>query len=204
MLKFEAGKIVVEDDSHLVPGPLKTLYTNDRSSGKKFFNEAITYAYFMYKKGSMYSSLFIKDRAREVSYKYFGDSLYWKKFEENDAFDSFKKYYEALQYDAEERAVIALENEIEEILLHLKDIKYFIEDYVDIEIEVPTYDGSKETTLKRIKKEIQISNYKQKKDALVAIGEIIKIRKLLKEEIKTKSIEKKVEAGRSLLDRGKL
>lgn len=202
MLKWDAGKVVVVDDAHKVKGELRTLYTNDRSASKKFFRDAITYAYFMYMKNSMYKSLFPKDRAKEVSVKYFGDAQKWKKFEYNDAFADFRKYYESIQYDAEERALIALETEIEDMILHLKDVKYFINDTVDVEIDVPSYDGSEETIRKTIKKEIQISNYKEKKNALMAIGDIIKTRKLLKEEIKIKVVEQKNHASKSLLDRG--
>jgi len=199
MLKWDAGKVVLEDGAEEIP-VIKKLYSNDKSKNKKFYNEALTYAYFMYKKGSMYAQSFPKDRAVEVCQIYFGDITYWKKFELNDAFANFKDYYEAIQFDAEERALIALEEEIEDLILHLKDIKYFTEETITVEINIPEYKGSEVMVPTLVKQKVKISNYAEKDKALKAMADVIKTRKLLKEAVKVKGIEKKNVAGKSLLD----
>lgn len=204
MLKYEEGKVVPIDDCHLVKNPLNKLYTNDRNEGKKFFKEAITYAYFMYSKGGIYENLFPRERAKEISRVYFGDANYYEKFEYNKAFTDFKLYYESIQYDATARALLSTEKEIEELILHLKDVQYFIDGQIDVEVDIPLYKDSTEFVKKAIKTKVKISNYKEKKDSLIAIKEILGVRKMLKEEVKIRAAELKNEESRSLLDKNQM
>jgi len=127
----------------------------------------------------------------------------WKKFEHNQKFKDFKLKYEELQYSAEERALISTEAEIEDLILHLKDIKYFIDDDIDVEIQVPKFEGSDETVTHKLKRKVKVNNSKEKEASLKAIAEMIKIRKLLKDSVKTRKVEEALHDSKSLLDSGR-
>jgi len=203
MLEFKEGRVVLMPGAIEVPEVKKLRSAAKGNSRDKFFNDAITYAYFMYKRDGMYASMFPKKRAMEVGKNYFSDKQIWKKFEHNQKFREFKNRYEELQYSAEERALISTEAEIEDLILHLKDIKYFIDDNIDVEIQVPKFEGSEEFIPYKVKRKVKVNNSKEKEASLKAIAEMIKIRKLLKESVKTKKVEDALNDSRSLLDSGR-
>lgn len=203
MIEYKSGKVVLMDGSDKIE-VIKKLYATERTKEKVFFNKALTYLFFMYRKESQYSGLAEKKRAPEVCKIYFGDKEHWKRFEFNDKFIAVKTYYEKLQYTPEERALLSSAEEIDDIILHLKDIKYFVDGEVDVEIMIPKSADSDEMVPRVIKQKIRVNNYKEKEASLKALSEIIKIRKLLKETVRSRTAEKKVEQSKSLLDNGGL
>lgn len=204
MLKYENGEVKPIDDYHLADNPMNALYKISRDTGKKFFNDAIKYAYYMYKKDGVFSNLFPKERAKEISKQYFDDKDYYKKFESNVTFNEFVKHYEYIQYDATERTLLKTDKDIEILLDNLKEIDYFVTKKVQIELNIPTSVGSKDTEKYLHTELIKISNFEEKKASLLAIKDILNIRKTLKEEIKSRSNEQKFFESKSLLDRDDL
>lgn len=202
MLELVKGEVVPIDDCHLGDNPLNALYTNSRNKGKKFYHEAIRYAYYMYKKNGIYANLFPKERARVVSKTYFGDTDYYKKFELNTSFTAFKNYYTYIQYDATERTLLKTEEDIEKLLDHLNEIDYYIKRKVEVEIHIPVSKDSKETVSHLHTEWVNISNFDEKKKALAAVKDILSVRKTLKDEIKSREVEKRNTDGMSLMDQG--
>lgn len=205
MLDIKDGKIVLMPGADKIPVVKELKKAARGNSQKKFFDDAITYAFYMYKKNGIYSNKFPKKRAIEVGKNYFSDINIWKKFEYNEKFKKFKLYYEELQYTPEERVLLSTEQEIEDLIIHLKDIKYFLDDEVDVEVMIPeSLENPDKLIPYAIKRKIKINNSVEKQKSLKAIKEILDIRKIMKEAVKQKKVESKLKDGQSLLAKGEL
>jgi hypothetical protein len=203
VLTFKSGKVVVTDGIEIVP-VVDKLYKNDKNGGKKFFNDAILYAYFMYRKGSSFENMFPKKRAVEISKVYFGDINRWENFEKNLAFQEFRDYYVKIQYSSKEQAVHSVLKEIEELILDLQNIHFWVDDVVEKEIDIPLFEGSLETKKLKIKYKIKRDNKDDKLKAISAINTLLKQEETLKASIKSDEKIKRLEDEKSLLDRGEL
>lgn len=198
-----SGKVVLDAGADKIP-VVKKLISNDRTEGKKFLNNALLYTYFMYRKGSRYESMFPKKRAIEVCKTYFQDRDEWAKFENNDAYKAFRDYYIKLQYSTKEQAAHSVLKEIEELIIELQTIKFWVDDFVEVEVMIPTFEGSTEMTKKIIKQKIHRDNKDEKLKAIKAIDILLAQETRLKESIREDEKIQKIEVSRSLIDMGDL
>lgn len=196
-----SGKVVLDAGADKIP-VVKRFISNDRTSGKSYMQKALLYTYFMYRKGSRYESMFPKKRAAEICKTYFQDREEWKKFENNDAYKAFRDYYIKLQYSTKEQAAHSVLKEIEELIIELQTIKFWVDDYVEVEIEIPLFEGSEETKKQVIKQKIHRDNKDEKLKAIKAIDILLAQETRLKESIREDEKIQKQEVSRSLMDMG--
>jgi len=200
-----SGKVVLDSGADKIP-EVKKLYSSDKTAGKVYFNNALTYTYFMYRKGSRFESMFPKKRAAEVCKIYFQDREAWKKYEENKTYQEFRDYYIKLQYSTKEQAVHSVLKEIEELIIELQTIKFWVDDIIEVEVtvEIPKFEGSTEMVKKNIrqKQKIKRDNKEEKLKAITAIDTLLKQEARFKLSIKEDIKIQKEEASRSLMDSG--
>ncbi|MBN2617264.1 MAG: hypothetical protein JXR64_03005 [Spirochaetales bacterium] len=202
-----SGKVALDSGAEKIP-EVKKFIGNDRTAGKSYMNKALLYTYFMYRKGSRYESMFPKKRAAEICKTYFQNRDEWEKFEKNDAYRAFRDYYLKLQYTTKEQAAHSVLKEIEELITELQTIKFWVDGYADIEMEidVPEYSGSTTTVKQKVKQKIKIKrdNKDEKLKAIKAIDILLAQESRLKESIREDEKIQKQEVSRSLMDMGEL
>jgi hypothetical protein len=198
-----SGKVELEAGADLIP-VVKKLHAKDKTRNKEFFKRELLYTYFMYRKGSRYESMFPKKRAAEICKTYFQDRDEWLKFESIGAYKDFKNYYIKLQYSTKEQAAHSVLKEIEELIMELQTIKFWIDDTIEVEIEIPVSLDSTETRMKIIKQKIKRDNKDEKLKAIKAIDILLAQEARLKDSIREDEKIQKQEANRSLMDMGDL
>lgn len=166
---------------------VKDLYNRDKTDSKKFFNDCITYIYWVYSKESICANKYPEDRKRFV----IANFLPTRKIED---FDSHKHVvavidlYNELNLTLSERFYEDLKRDMEEMLNHLRSIPWTRKKAIEKNVEVYIKGEPFNTP---VKVEIEHDNSEEKLACITRAEKIIDLEEKLKAKVYKEQKEKK-------------
>jgi hypothetical protein len=120
-IELKNGEIEVTEEGKTLP-EIKELYAADRtSSHKRWYKDALTFLYYVYKRDGIYANLFPSERKERVIQRYMpGRSI--KDFENNKAFVKVRDLYMDLQFTTVERMILKVDDDMEMLLKKISEV----------------------------------------------------------------------------------
>ena len=106
-LYIEDGVVKITQEGMVLP-QTQEVYSADRSTTKRFFNDVIRYVFFVYKKDGVYQDLFLNYRRKLVLERHLPDRKEGD-FEKNIRVINFINEYQQRQLTKAERLLFQLE-----------------------------------------------------------------------------------------------
>lgn len=191
-LRYENGKIEIEDDAMTIP-EIKKLYAHD----KVFFGEAIIYLYWMYKRGGIYKQKLPRQRQEIIKQNYL--SRYTpEEIEKNIFFKNLKKYYIEDQHTTAEIFYENLKRDMQDLLDHISSIPFKKKAILTSNVEVDLPGGKKHTIFAQT--EVEMDNSEEKAKAIGLADKLLIMDEKLASRIKNDESEKRIADSRTLFD----
>lgn len=150
---------------------------------KKFKEEALTFIYYMYNENSVYKELLPSQRRKYVSERHLqGYSV--EEIEKDEDVQKFIDIYNEIQLSREERLRQKVQEDMDDLLDRLSNIKFSKTVIVNVEVEEK---GS--TVTKKVS--VEIDNSKEKGEALKLAETLIELSKKLEIMVKGQTNKKK-------------
>lgn len=185
-LYIEDNKVKVTDEGMML-SCVEKLYKKDKHVGKPYFNDCITYIYFVYKYDSMYQNQFSETKKKIVCINHVKNRN-WEDLESDKDVKEIIDTYIDSQCTVTMRMILKVKEDIEKYIEYLRDIPYTKEEV--IEVKIPIKDGDIDTT-KIVKHKVLFQNGKEKKEALEMIDTFISLVDKYSIRLKKEGIDKK-------------
>lgn len=186
MLFLKENRVVLSEGCMDI-SEVKTLYNRDKTETKKFFNDVLTYIYWVYSKDSVCANKYPEDRKKFVIANFLPSRNY-KEFEEHKHVRELIVMYNDLEKTLTERFYDDLKGDMEEMLNYLRNIPWTKK--IKIEKDVDVYVGG-ESHKVRVDANLDHDNSDTKVSALSKAEKLIDLEEKLKlkifKEIKEKS-----------------
>ena len=184
-LYIEDGVVKITQEGMVLP-QTQEVYSADRSTTKRFFNDVIRYVFFVYKKDGVYQDLFLNYRRKLVLERHLHDRKE-EDFEKNIRVINFINEYQQRQLTKAERLLFQLELDMELLLKKITEIPYTKK----VKVSVPVMDGDGNET--KVSTVVDMENYEEKAKAIMLADKMIDYQdKLRSKIIKEKSVERGV------------
>lgn len=184
-LYIEDGVVKITQEGMVLP-QTQEVYSADRSTTKRFFNDVIRYVFFVYKKDGVYQDLFLNYRRKLVLERHLPDRKE-EDFEKNIRVINFINEYQQRQLTKAERLLFQLELDMELLLKKITEIPYTKK----VKVSVPVMDGDGNET--KVSTVVDMENYEEKAKAIMLADKMIDYQdKLRSKIIKEKSVERGV------------
>lgn len=184
-LYIEDG-VVRSTEEGLVLPQVQAVYSADRSTSKKFFNDVIRYVFFVYKKDGVYQDLFLGYRKKLVLERHLPDRTE-EDFEKNLRVVALIEEYQQRQLSKAERLLFQLECDMESLLKKITEIPYTKK----VKVNIPVIDSNGNE--QRVTTIVDMENYDEKAKAIMLADKMVDYQdKLRAKVIKEKSNERGV------------
>lgn len=188
------NNVVKITDEGMALKPYDVLYKSDKTEGKKFFNQVITYIYWVFKKDGIYSNQPLPSRKKHVSKAYINRN--YKELERQPKVRECIEEYYNINYTRDERRLDTVENDIDEYMDYLVSIPWTIRQNVEVDVEVMVGED-KQIIPKKVS--VDVPNDDAKKKSMKSLKEMIELRNELEKTI-SKQSRKKRDSGKRLFD----
>jgi hypothetical protein len=181
------GKVEVIKEAQYIEEVLKL-----KKHGKEFYDKALTYIFWMYCNESIYREMLTSQRKLYICKRHLGGediNLY----ENNKDVKNFINLYEEIQCSREERLRKNVQNDMDDLITRIGNIKFTKIVTVEVPVEINGLIENK-------KVQVEIDNSKEKADALALSKSLISLSKELEQLIKIGSKNKKIEMRRRMFD----
>jgi len=193
------GKVVATENGKDLK-ELVDLYSTDRHQGKPFYNEVITFAFYMFKKNGIYSN-YLPAAREEIVIRRHLPGVNSKKIYEHGKAKTFIEYYQNDEKSVLDRSWEAILRDIEDTIKWLNSIEYKKKVKVEIEIDIPREAGSQEMIKYPIKQWIDVDNSDEKRKALKTLEDLFSTIERFETKIESQRLKSKKEMiGHSLFD----
>ncbi len=195
MIEYKNGVVTLHEDAYGIK-EVDSFYKSDKTGKKEYFKECITYLYWMYKKGGIYSQN-LPRQARKIikaqHLKNFDPDI----MEKNKKFQELRDCYIEHQYSITERFWAKVKDDMQSLLDHIAAIPFqrIVKTNKEVEMEV---DG--ESRWVKVKVDIPIDNSEEKAKAIMLSEKLINLEEKLSQKIKREDQEKKVADSKALFD----
>jgi hypothetical protein len=195
-LYYESSKVQMIEDAETIP-EVKELKSSDKTPGKKFFDESLTYLYWMYKRKGIHSQKLPGHRRSIIETNYL---KHYKvaEIEKNKYFQRLKDYYFRDQLTLTEQMYENLKEDIQSFLDYIQSIPFKKIGKIDHVIEVADPDGNPHSV--KVKMEVEIDNSTEKMSAIANADKLISLDEKLVAKIKKEEKDTKGKDSRALFD----
>ena len=152
------------------------LYASDHTPGKTLWKMWIKYVYYVYKKDGVFSGDLLTAKRREICNRYFPEKSP-DYFEKNYKINAMIKLFMEKQYTTWERLLEKWKEDVDQYIIYLTDVPYQREIKPDKDGDPP----------------LMIPNIKEKKEAQMAIQDLVETGRKIEENILQ---EKKQKSGK--------
>lgn len=195
-----SGDVIVDPISKGIP-EIKDLYSADKQdSSKPFFNQVITYAYYMWVNGGPYSNFSPGARDKQVCSRHL-QGVSSDRFFKSQKAKAFIEFYKDSQMTVLERSIESIKKDIEDTIKELNNIPKKKIITIEVEIDIPRSENSFDTVKYPIKTQVDFDNTKEKLESYKTLDQLfINLDKLEKRALEQSMKGKKEQTARSLFD----
>lgn len=195
-LSYKNGGVFVEESAMSIPEVAK-LYRTDNTKNKAFFEDCMTYLFFMYKRKGIYAGR-LPRQAQDIIEKTHLKKTKAKEIEDDPNFKEVKKAYLDAQLTLTENFYEKVREDMQGLLNYISEIPYSKTAHIDTTVEVPGPDNI--PTRFPVKAKVQIDNSKEKADAIALCERLINLEEKLSTRISKEEQDKKITDSKALFD----
>jgi len=180
---MENGVVMATEEGMALP-QVQDVYSADRTTTKKFFNDVLRYIFFVYKKDGIYQDMFVTFRKKLVLERHLQDRKE-DDFEKNQRVVNLILEYQQRQLTKAERFLYQLEIDMEALLNRITEIPYTKR--IKINVPYTDQDGNEQ----KVPTMVDMENYDEKAKAIMLADKMIDYQdKLRAKIIKEKTADK--------------
>lgn len=181
---------------------VKILRDKDSTEDKRFYNNALSYVYHVYKKDHFFHNLSINERKTRACELYMHLNDY-KKYENNSRVKDLIKLYISLEYSQNEWTYQTIKNDINDMRqsINLIPLTKVIKFEQKVDVDVPS--GEEGKTIMRtvlVKKDVVVDNTKERMGALDRLLDLEEKEEKFRAIIEREKKVKQHDGGLSLLE----
>ena len=195
-LYIKDGVVLPTEEGKTIP-QLKALYNADKTESKRFYNDALTYIYFVYKKEGVYDDMYESMRKKTVINRHL-PKREEKQFEENKRVRELIQEYLDRQLTKNERLLYKLEKDIDNLLERISSIPYT----KNVKATVPHLNEKGEQVM--VSAIIEIDNSEEKDKSIRLAEKLVDYGDKLRNKILKEKVEKRKASGGRLFDKKKI
>lgn len=192
-LYMEDGKVFPTEEGKELPA-VKALYNADKTEGKRFYNDALIYIFFVYKKDGVYHDMYETMRKKTVLQRHL-PKREEKHFEENKRVAELIDEYLQRQFTKTERLLYKLEKDIDALLERISSIPYT----KTVKAKIPYTNENGDIT--QVPAEIELDNSEEKDKSMRLAEKLVDYGDKLRTKILKEQIEKRKSSGQRLFDK---
>lgn len=177
------------------------LHNKDKTQGRVFYNKVLTYTYYVYSKNSVYVNMLPRERMKYVSDVHLNGYDY-RKIEDDKVARAFIDRYIKLTKTITRQLFDALDKDIDELLLRIKDIPYVKRKRIKMVIDIPEYKGSDVLVPYEFSDIVEIENYKEKSAAIREADTLMEYREKLRKIVEKEEIDDDTSSHLTMVDEG--